>query len=68
MRGGIALARTGQIVAALAGRDFVIPDDVKMLALPVLRHRIRPTAEAQMSGESDEQIVKEILKKAEFPA
>jgi MoxR-like ATPase len=68
VRGGIALAKAARIVASIAGRDFVTPDDVKFLAPHVLRHRIRITPEAQMAGESEEQIVSEILKKAEFPA
>lgn len=67
VRGGLALAKTSRILAALAGRDFVIPDDVKFLALPVLRHRIHITPEAQLSGETPEKILGEILKKAEFP-
>ena len=67
VRGGIALVRTARIVAALNDREFVVPDDVKDLALPVLRHRVRTTAEAQIGGETEESIVAEILKKAEFP-
>lgn len=67
VRGGIALAKASRIVATLAGRDFVVPDDIKFLALPVMRHRIRATPEAQMGGESEENIVLELLKKAEFP-
>jgi MoxR-like ATPase len=67
VRGGISLAKAARVVAALAGRDFVVPDDIKFLALPVLRHRIRTTPEAQMTGESEEKIVIELLKRAEFP-
>lgn len=68
VRGGLALAKTSRILAALAGRDFVVPDDIKFLAVPVLRHRIRLTPEAQMAGESEVKIITDILKKAEFPA
>ena len=50
VRGGLALARCARISAALGGRDFVTPDDVKQLAVPSLRHRIRTTPEAQMAG------------------
>lgn len=67
VRGGLAIARASRVVAALAGRDFVIPDDVKKLALPVLRHRVHVSPEAQMGGETAEKILSEILKKAEFP-
>jgi MoxR-like ATPase len=68
VRGGIALAKAARCLAAIAGREFVTPDDVKFLAPHVLRHRVRVTPEAQMSGESEEQVIAEILKKAEFPA
>ena len=68
VRGGLALARCARISAALGGRDFVTPDDVKQLAVPSLRHRIRTTPEAQMAGETEVQILGDILKKAEFPA
>jgi MoxR-like ATPase len=68
VRGGLALARTARIAAAIAGREFVIPDDVKTMAVPTLRHRVRPTPEAQLSNESVEKVLAEILKKAEFPA
>jgi MoxR-like ATPase len=67
VRGGLAIAKAARVLAALAGRDFVIPDDVKKLALPVLRHRIHVSPEAQMGGETPEKILGEILKKAEFP-
>lgn len=67
VRGGLAIARAARVMAALAGREFVIPDDVKKLSLPVLRHRIHISPEAQMGGETPEKILGEILKKAEFP-
>ena len=67
VRGGLAIARASRVLAALAGRDFVIPDDVKKLSIPVLRHRVHVTPEAQMGGETAEKILGEILKKAEFP-
>jgi MoxR-like ATPase len=67
VRGGIALTKTARVVAALAGRAFVVPDDIKFLAVPVLRHRVRTTPEAQMAGETEENIISELLKKAEFP-
>ena len=45
----------------------MIPDDIKFLSIPVLRHRVHVTPEAQMAGETTEKILGEILKKAEFP-
>jgi MoxR-like ATPase len=49
-RAGIALVNTGKALAAIRGRDFVIPDDVKEMALPVLRHRIVLRPEAEVEG------------------
>jgi MoxR-like ATPase len=51
-RAGVALFLAARAEALLAGRDFVTPDDVKELALPVLRHRILLTPEAEIEGES----------------
>jgi MoxR-like ATPase len=49
-RAGIALLNCSKAIAALRGRDFVIPDDVKELALPVLRHRVLMRPEAEIEG------------------
>lgn len=51
-RAGVALFLAARAEALLSGRDFVTPDDVKALALPVLRHRILLTPEAEVEGES----------------
>jgi MoxR-like ATPase len=51
-RAGVALFLAARAEALLAGRDYVTPDDVKELALPVLRHRILLTPEAEIEGES----------------
>jgi MoxR-like ATPase len=45
----------------LEDRDFVLPDDVKALAVPVLAHRLIPTAEARVARRSPEQIVTDLL-------
>jgi MoxR-like ATPase len=49
-RAGIAMLNCGKAMAAIRGRDFVIPDDVKELALPVLRHRVMLRPEAEIEG------------------
>ncbi|MFQ3587051.1 MAG: MoxR family ATPase [Fimbriimonadaceae bacterium] len=49
-RAGIALLNCGKAIAALRGREFVIPDDVKELALPILRHRVLLRPEAEVEG------------------
>ncbi len=66
-RGSLALFRTGQAVAALAGRDFVIPDDIKSLAVPVLSHRVIVGPAARLRELSAEKIVEEILESLPVP-
>jgi MoxR-like ATPase len=61
------LAVAGRAYAALQGRDFVIPDDVKLLALPVLRHRVILSAGAEIEGLSADRIVGEILSRTAAP-
>ncbi|WP_199434197.1 AAA family ATPase [Qaidamihabitans albus] len=67
-RGSIALVRTGQALAAMAGRGFVTPDDVKDVAKPVLAHRLILTAEAELSQRTAEEIVDEVLAATPAPA
>ena len=59
-RGSLALFRTGQARAALSGRDHVLPDDIKALAVPVLGHRIILGPAARMRELTADQIVKEL--------
>jgi MoxR-like ATPase len=60
-RGSLALFRAGQALAALAGRDYVIPDDVKALAEPTLAHRLILRTSASMRGVDGRSIVRELL-------
>jgi MoxR-like ATPase len=61
------LASASRAYAALFGRDFVIPDDVKMLALPALRHRVTLSASAEIEGLSADRVVSEILDRTAAP-
>jgi MoxR-like ATPase len=61
------LAAAARAYAALAGRDFVIPDDVKTLALAVLRHRVILSAGAEIEGLTADRIVSEILSRTAAP-
>jgi MoxR-like ATPase len=61
------LAAAARAYAALMGRDFVIPDDVKTLALPVLRHRVILSAGAEIEGLSADRVVGEILSRTAAP-
>jgi MoxR-like ATPase len=54
-RAGVSLFLASRAEAFLAGRDFVTPDDVKMLVLPVLRHRVVLTPEAEVEGQTVDQ-------------
>jgi MoxR-like ATPase len=60
-RGSLALYRAGQAFAALTGRDYVIPDDVKALAVPALAHRIILKTSASIRGVEPQAIVGEML-------
>jgi MoxR-like ATPase len=66
-RGSLGLMRTGQALAALRGRDFVLPDDIKHLAVPVLAHRLILTDEKRLRGATSEQLLEEILEKIPVP-
>jgi MoxR-like ATPase len=60
-RGGIALLRTSQCLAAVRGRDFVVPDDIKEMALAVLRHRVILRPEAELEGLTVDRVISQIL-------
>jgi MoxR-like ATPase len=66
-RGSLALFRTGQVSAALAGRDYVLPDDIKNFAVPVLAHRVIVGPAARLRELSAEKIVQEILETLPVP-
>lgn len=60
-RAGLALLNAGKALAAVRGRDFLIPDDVKDLTLPVLRHRVILRPEAEIEGFSTDQVIAGIV-------
>ena len=60
-RASLALYRASQAAAALAGREFVLPDDVKRLAEPVLRHRLLLKSESALRGRTPAAVLREIL-------
>jgi len=66
-RASISLLRSSKALAAIRNRDFVIPDDIKEMALPVLRHRIMLTPEKEMEGITADQLIENILKTVEIP-
>ena len=66
-RGSLALIRCARARALLEHRDFVIPDDVKELAVPVLIHRISLSAESELEGLNEVQAVQALLSTVEAP-
>ena len=66
-RGGIHLLLASKAVAALAGRDFVTPDDIKAMAPSVLRHRMVLQPEAEAAGLTTDNTLTSILNRVEVP-
>ena len=66
-RGTLFLYRTSQALAALRGRDYVIPDDVKYLAPQVLGHRLIVSPQTRLRGRSVEDILREIIEEVPVP-
>ncbi len=66
-RGTLALYRTAQALAAIRGRGFVIPDDVKYLAPPVLTHRIIISPQTRLRGRRPEEVMAEIVETVPVP-
>lgn len=66
-RGSIALLRAAQACALLSGRDYVLPDDIRHMAQPVLSHRLVLTPEARMKGISASQVLAQLIDTVPVP-
>ena len=66
-RASIAILRTSKAYAAIQGRDFVTPDDIKAMALPVMRHRIILSPEKEMEGFSADEVIKLAIDRIDVP-
>ncbi|WP_422931086.1 AAA family ATPase [Singulisphaera sp. PoT] len=66
-RAGVAVLRGARAVAALEGRDFVLPDDVQAVILPALRHRVMLTPEAEVEGQGADELLLELVRSVEVP-
>lgn len=66
-RGTLALYRASQALAALRGRDYVIPDDIQQLVEPVLAHRLIPSADAHLHGHTTAEAIQGLLDKTAVP-
>jgi MoxR-like ATPase len=66
-RASLALLRVAKIIAMMASRDFVIPDDVQYIAPHILNHRIILTPEAEISGITPNDVINQVIKDIEVP-
>jgi MoxR-like ATPase len=66
-RASIAILKASKAFAAMNGRDFVTPEDIKQAAIPVLQHRVIVTPEREMEGVTAKQIIKQIIETVEIP-
>ncbi|HEY9008196.1 AAA family ATPase [Ohtaekwangia sp.] len=66
-RASVAILNSAKAFAAVNGRDFVTPEDIKFVALPVLRHRIVLTPDKEMEGITADEVVQQIIDKVEVP-
>ncbi|OPJ62128.1 AAA family ATPase [Clostridium oryzae] len=66
-RGSIALLKCSKALAAYEGRDYVIPEDIKKMAIPTLRHRIILKPELEIEGVKPEHVLRDVLSKVKVP-
>jgi len=66
-RGSLALYQTSQALAALEGRTYVLPDDVQRLVVPVLAHRLIPSAKMRLRGQSVEDVLARVVESVPVP-
>jgi len=66
-RASLALMRSAKALAAIQGRAFVTPDDIKSMAIPVLNHRIQVNPEREMEGLESTEVIRRILESIEIP-
>jgi MoxR-like ATPase len=66
-RGALALLRCSQALAAIRGRDFVVPDDVQALIAPTLAHRLIPSGQSRLRGKAVSDILREVVGRVPVP-
>jgi MoxR-like ATPase len=66
-RASLAILKTAKAVAALSGRNFVTPDDVRFVSYPALNHRIILTPDREIEGISSKEVIDDIIKKIDVP-
>ena len=66
-RASLAIMKTSKAIAAMSGRDFVTPDDIRLVCVPVLNHRVVVQPEKEMEGKQTENVILEILEGISIP-
>lgn len=66
-RASLAIINAAKAIAAIKGRDFITPDDIILVAQPVLRHRIMLTPDKEMEGVAPDEVITQIIQKIEVP-
>jgi MoxR-like ATPase len=66
-RASLGILISAKAIAAMRGRDFVTPEDIKFVAIPVLKHRIILTPEKEMEGITADEVINQIIEKIEVP-
>ncbi len=66
-RASIGILNGAKALAAIRGRDFVTPEDIIFVSMPVLRHRITLSPEKEMEGASADEVIKQIIEAVEVP-
>ncbi len=66
-RGGLALVRAARALALMSGRNYVTPDDIKRVATPALRHRVRPAPELEIEGRDSDSLLTALLEQVAAP-
>jgi MoxR-like ATPase len=67
LRASINMLKTAKVIALMNGREFVIPDDIKFVAPNILRHRLILSAELELEGVSQAQVIEQLLNSVEAP-
>lgn len=66
-RASLAILTASKAMAAMQGRDFVTPDDIRLVAIPVLQHRVMLTPEKEMEGASSRDVIIQLIQQVEVP-
>jgi MoxR-like ATPase len=66
-RASLAILTSAKAIAAMRGRDFITPDDIREVAVPVLQHRVMLTPEREMEGLTTGEIIRQIIQQVEIP-